>query len=727
MDNVAKHRFWILFGVTVLLAPVGWWLGTANLVAETEKQLSAIAAAENSVDSILNEPHHPNRPKFIEPLQKVNQKRAEHHQQGARYLWEQQKDVMQWPKPVAPVMENTPFMQAGDETTDREANIRTEYANIYDEECRRVRDLVDPVRFVAVQDDDGQIIEKPVGKVWFEYQGYPRPRLPSDAWRNRSPAFEEMWETQLDNWLIAAILKSVNRVNEYRGAKNVYDASIRRIVSLVLRGGSRNQPNAKTASGEDAEGAPPGEGEGEGEAQGATGSKSIPGLDGRLGSGEPGGETTRRMAGTEAGGRSSDSGGLPAKDIGDIVFGQRVPKQVPGENGDSPPGGEDGSAAGASYPGSTSSGDNSERTGGGSFATMSPWVDNDPEMPFKTRGFIIQVLMKRKDIPLLVRELTDARKTKFPVEILWINTLDKDLDHKGERVIAEYRSRRTERGEQIGGGPDDNRRPRLGIGSPRTNRDRDRFNPVPGRRSNLRNLSGEDDGSGGRGVQSNAALQAAFDEPGLSYVLIAGVLTIYMPPEEVVNQAERSAAGSSSQSTPGQTTPDGAPADNTTDNGNTADGTTPSDKTNTSGNNGESPTIPPPNSLTPPPKNAPKTPPTDPPKTSPAKNTPQTKSKNKKTTTTAAGTNNASILSSTSRRKDGIVPLTGAPGLPAARTGYAAGAGKKPACHPWRAMSAATRFDWPQDLWTAAEFNKKTNTDPDNGLPTDLPLSRSVS
>ena len=93
MDQLMTHRFWICFGVSVVLIPVGWWMGSSSLGKEITKNKGEIEAAENGIPKGAD---HPN-PEWIEGLKKVVEKRKGYHQVHAAVLWDTQRSVMSWP------------------------------------------------------------------------------------------------------------------------------------------------------------------------------------------------------------------------------------------------------------------------------------------------------------------------------------------------------------------------------------------------------------------------------------------------------------------------------------------------------------------------------------------------------------------------------------------------------------------------------------------------------
>lgn len=539
MDHIKKYQFWYCFAAAVVLIPLGWWMGTSKLAAQTQAQIEVINGADNGIPvEVKNE-------KWKEELSKVNKTRAEIYYQHAQSLFEAQQSTLKWPSGVANVMKDAEFFGPG-----KDEKVRSTYRTVYDADCERVWRLVDPVIIVEREAEDGpekgERIFEVTGDVAYPYSEFHR--VDRDLWRF-PPTWEQMWEAQMDNWLMTALLQSIERVNDERGAKNVFDASIRQIELLELRGGSRDaegQPITAAAAGGGGEEAAMSESGDSGEGAGAGLPKTIPGLDDQQNDGRGGGGGTRRfgragMTGgsrrwsrgeSEGGGRGGAGGaGMNVNTIAQQVLGipaMRESAEGAGGGGEEAAMSEEGGGGGAMPLGA-----------GGKLDPQkySPYVDNDPEMPFKTRGFVLQVVMKRKDVPLLVKELTNAEKTKFPTEILWLSSTDLHTDFTGDEVLSEWRSRAVaDRGrdaDSLGGLPIPGLM-KQGLTRPRAydnEESRGGFSRGFGRQSRPMGRDREGGRNNGAGGQS-AGYEAALNDIELSQVLVVGVMTIYQPPKK---------------------------------------------------------------------------------------------------------------------------------------------------------------------------------------------------
>lgn len=562
---VKKHYFWILFGVAILLVPIGWWMGTSSLAAKTQDRIKEIDGAIAGIPKPKSNPQEFPNMVWVGNLKEVNDKRTRHHYKGAKTLHELQKGIMKWPDAVAHVMQDVPFFEDGKGVAANRA--RSTYNDIYIQEARSVYELVRPIKqnrttgeyeglvqFKFLERDEGGAnngasgsgagIAAPMGSGGMGSGGDGTaggvtasgtfPRVPDSTWAARPPTFREMWKAQLDLWLLASLLKSINRVNKARDAKTIHDAAIREIASISLHGGNR-KALMEARSGEQQGG----------NSEDGSGSPSTGPMGASAGSGNSGNAGSGLMSGRPGNGSGNDGnatggpGGTGA--TGDIalpsppeIFGP-TQSETDGKDGDSNEGSGDGTES-PNYGSGSGSGPMASGTsaGGGAGATngaaVSPWVDNDPEMPFKTRGFMMKLLMKRSDVSLLIQELTDANVTRFPIEILWLSGVDKDIDHSGDKIRIRYGG-----GAGVAGSPNYGSGPMnmgdsgasalppsqpmgSGVGS-------GRFGGGP---------TGPTTGMGGGSNTGGNALpyQSALEDSSLGYIVIAGVMTIYQEPKK---------------------------------------------------------------------------------------------------------------------------------------------------------------------------------------------------
>jgi hypothetical protein len=318
-----------------------------------------------------------------------------------------------------------------------------------------------------------------------------------------------MWNTQEDVWLTRAILNAIKKVNSDAGATKISDAPIRTIESLVLRGGSRETAEA-------------------GAAPSGGGDDYSGGMDDYDG----GGVSQSQFSGDDYDGGGGGGGGITftatIKTDLDSVFGS------------------DSQAVA-----STSDDDGG---GGGGLQAKRRYVDDDPALPYKTRGFYIEVYMLHDKLPDFQAALVSM---PWPTELLMIQQVSdktdvlKKVETTGSKIARPGTGRpggfNTTPGVRpgFGGRPAFGGKPRTFGGGPKFGGASGGYNPGGGGfgRSNQFTEEetdyGSEDGGGGPGFFNNLDPQSdtssgakAMKDFYLAKIGIAGLMTIYRSPEE---------------------------------------------------------------------------------------------------------------------------------------------------------------------------------------------------
>ena len=53
---VLEHKFWILTAVAVLLPPIGWWMASGDLAAQTSQRTKTIEGALSTITNAAKDP-----------------------------------------------------------------------------------------------------------------------------------------------------------------------------------------------------------------------------------------------------------------------------------------------------------------------------------------------------------------------------------------------------------------------------------------------------------------------------------------------------------------------------------------------------------------------------------------------------------------------------------------------------------------------------------------------
>lgn len=399
LQPLIKHKFWIITGLALLLPFVGWWISTSAVAENIQQRWDKLQ--NTKVTQAAGQPNQD----YVTRLESVNGVLSTRQSGLDLELYNKQKNLRTWPQYVANSVENKHYGDRIDTST-----LRIYARNLQDEVIAMLDDLPrynwDPTTnaetgMVAVNLNDIPPVQK--------------------KWSNGNPPTSQvMWETQEDVWLTRSILNAIKKVNNEAGATKITDAPIRILFQLHFRGGSRPQETEGTG-----EGVPGGEGgggpmEGGGGPMGAPG--GIPGGVVRPGFGRGMGEGGGELAGGGSGAAGSLSFDSAIQMNLDAVFGPDTIQATQGQGGGEG-GGAPGSVVSPVIPGSPGLG---AGEGSGNGQKVRRYVDDDPKLPYKTRGFYLEVYMLHDKLPDLQAALVSM---PWPTELLMIHQVtDKEDD-----------------------------------------------------------------------------------------------------------------------------------------------------------------------------------------------------------------------------------------------------------------------------------------------------------
>lgn len=453
LKPILAHKFWIVFGVALLVPLIGWWMDTGFLKAEITKRKGEV---DNAFKNSQVSGEIPNE-KWKAELDRINKVQDAQKRESAMRLYQSQKALTVWPEDVRPMMKDLAFRA---EIPQKALDI---YRNTYFSEVERVRQVVKPYQ------PNGQgLVVLPESAI---------PYIPRSKWEFLPPTPEEMWNAREDLDLIEALLKAVVQVNGEATAIN--EAAVRQIDAIELTGGTRKVEASGGGGG--GGGATPAAG---GPAGGPADAGPVGGL---------GGSAAR------GGGTATTSATFPLSE----EFGS----DTAGGGG----GAADPAAAGAA------AGAGGDASGGGQKA-KSRYVDEDPNLPYRRRGFGMKVIMNHQKVPDLIAALASL---PWPVEVVRVQQVAKfDDAGSGNNALG-------------GGNPAAKAAPGAGgFGGPAAPM-ADGFGARPARPMALG--AGAVGGEGEANPANEAAKRvydAAMNDPMLAEVMIAGLMTLYLPPKE---------------------------------------------------------------------------------------------------------------------------------------------------------------------------------------------------
>lgn len=515
LQPVIKQIFWICFGFTLIFLFVGWWSANGALSTDIETRTTAVNKA--ITDAGQNVSAVPNND-WTSAAKVINEKHKGDFDKSANGLYQEQLKARVYPRAIRSELDRYKF-----NSTIPDKALRERFAQLYEayfnEQFKVIKPYIDGEGLVDISNLSISA------------------KQDASKWMRRRPTSAEIWKAQEDIWLIRSLLDSIAAVNG--SAERIDKAPLRALTIIQLRGGDREAPIG-------------GGGGGGGGGMMGFGEGGESGYGGGFG-GMPGG-----MAG---GGGAASSGAWKSYEgslAGDLL--NEELGSVAGGGGGSGMGmlGGGGEEYGSSYGGGMPG-----AFGGGGTTTEEEdrYVDDDENLPYRTRAFMLNVKLVQTEIPALLAELTNS---SFPVEILRV-----DAGFTGGGATASGMFGGGEGagygsgegggyGESSGGGGFGSSSPGFGgsssgfgapsgMGAPGGLGAAGGFGGSPGMGMGMGAPSMGAGGSGMPGsntggkasVQGQRLLAAAMADPAIATVRVAGLMTMYR--SRVENEAEAAA------------------------------------------------------------------------------------------------------------------------------------------------------------------------------------------
>lgn len=520
LQPLIKHRYWICFGLSVVFVVVGWWMASGAIAIEIEDRMKKV---EESFTKATQGATKPNK-SWVEAAKKENEADTQSYDRASKQLLQRQKNARKWPDALVNSMKGITYRQDLKDTT-----TRARWASIYRDQIEKLLEIVKPFKegegLVLV--DTGKISHKPF-----------------NSWRTSRPSSTEIWNCQEDIWLLESLLKSIARVNE--GATRLTESQIRQIFRLHLRGGDRNAAPAGAAGG----------------GMGGMGGMSLPGgaeSAAMMGGAMPmGGESMGGM-GAAASYPGKEFEGAAGADILTEEFGAFSAGGGGSPGGMGAMGGMGGAMSAMSLAGG---GEGMGSAGGGSAPEEEKRYvdggDGDTTLGYKTRAFLLDVLIRDDQVPNLLASLTNS---DFPVEIVRVEVVSKFTPSKGPGGMsggpgmggmssgAEMSAGMPGMGEMSGGsgvGYDPSADSSFASsgsfgadGAGALSGGGAEFDPGAMSGAGAMGMAPGMSGNGmpGTGAKGKEVIQAAMNDPLLVHVKIGGLMTLYQSAQEANAEA----------------------------------------------------------------------------------------------------------------------------------------------------------------------------------------------
>lgn len=386
LKQVLLYKFWILLGLAIILPFVGWIMIRSDLIKDAEARTTELTNLYGNLKIVPEDANND----WAREATKLNQAQQLEVRAAWEHLYERQLPLMKWPPNIV-----------GD-ADKMEPKHLERYRVDYPKELEKVRQIARPV-------DVGEN-----GVIEFSdavLTNYHREL----EWQTKPPSVKQVIDSQEDLWLLTSLLNSINAVN--KNATSQFDAPIREIVTLTLRGGGPKGPGgakpAAAASG----------GGGSANAMAGMMSSMAKMADMAKASGVMGGGAMGMGMGSNGGGAA---GGLDSSVPvnADEEFGAERPAAAEkGATAAAKPaatGAASGAAAMANMMGAMGAMGAMGSTGAApSMSAMERYIDTKDQ--WKTRGFQLELVMDHRRVPELLVELSNGA---WPVKIVRVQQAD---------------------------------------------------------------------------------------------------------------------------------------------------------------------------------------------------------------------------------------------------------------------------------------------------------------
>lgn len=516
LEPIIKNRFWILAGLLLPIAMYGFFSANSKLKAATQSREDALEKILKEIPGGTEDPNE----KYSNGLAKINDVYKANVDRSILSIWNIQQKRMTWPtevKSYVPEKFLSDFPYSGS----------TAYKRVYEKSMRNLQARVQPVMPLA-RGEEGAVVP-PNQKVILAAS------IPQSRFGRFRATSEQIWDAQIDIWLLELLFDAVARLNEDKDSAT--EAVLRRIDKLLLIGGD----GTPVLSGGKSEG-------GKGYGGGASGDMEGAGSGGL-------GESIGGSFGGSGGSGYGGGGGNQTKKSGKTVNIAFHPEQEFGSDkntgGDSDDK-EDG--ASASY-------------GSGKNGKTLRYIAATDDKPYFERGFYMSVIIMQEKIPDFLVELASS---DWPIRVTRF--------HVGKNPYYTPDSRGGGGGGNLefGGGGDFGAFDTLGSGALGGGDETTDFGGVGAKNKGI-------PGVGGLIKNLPKFADAAMQNPNLVRLDLCGVITMYKQPPSIVEALKNGTPTTPDNESQNPATSDDEPSDELavpggsepTENGSPDESTTP--------------------------------------------------------------------------------------------------------------------------------------------------------
>ena len=234
LKPVLAQKFWIFFGIVLILPMVGYFMTKGGLATEIETRTGKLKSTFDGIPAGTDAANQ----LWIDGGKAENEKLELQNRAANKALWEVQFAKMRWPKDVAPIMAKAEYFKPVPPELGA-SRAADKYQDAYPEELRKLWEIVDPLDDGVNQRDSNKRRKMVFAMASLQQVNYLK-------WADLPPDFDVIWPCQEDIWLQTELLNSVARIN--MNAQSITDAHIKHLGKITMFGGT-TQKDPSTGGG----------------------------------------------------------------------------------------------------------------------------------------------------------------------------------------------------------------------------------------------------------------------------------------------------------------------------------------------------------------------------------------------------------------------------------------------------------------------------------------------
>lgn len=234
VKQCVKYRFWIAFGISILLPLIAYFVGSGTINAETTKREAEITGAKNEIGKytaggIVNAQYQPlAAAKKAVLTQDVDA--------TWRKLFATQEPLLKWPEEVQPRFRAWGRKYPADVDKSQITSTLIDYTILYPEFVEKIYKVFKPFNF----EDGTGIVVAPVSAALL---------TPAPFRQDEPPDLSKVWAEQERLWVVTALLDVIAKVNDSVGAKD-WDGAIVKEIRFLEVGSPSDQDQKSIAKGD---------------------------------------------------------------------------------------------------------------------------------------------------------------------------------------------------------------------------------------------------------------------------------------------------------------------------------------------------------------------------------------------------------------------------------------------------------------------------------------------